>query len=74
MTYDVVVSDLEMLGVDGRTVLAFARVRSPQAIRICVTGAEVGANDLDAVVIAKPFRPNRPRSTIEAALALREPP
>ncbi|MDX2090218.1 MAG: response regulator [Kofleriaceae bacterium] len=65
--YDVVVTDLDMPIVGGRAILDAARSVQPQALRIVLTGADVGKEQLDAdAVIIKPCSIGRLRRIIEA--------
>lgn len=65
--FDVVVTDLHMPIINGRAVLAAARTAQPRALRIVLTGTEVGRERLDAdAVIIKPCSIGRLRRIIEA--------
>ena len=74
--FDVVVSDLSMPDVDGVAVLTCAREQQPDAVRIVLSGgAEPGAA-LEATrlahrFLAKPYREEDLRTTVERAWRLR---
>jgi DNA-binding NarL/FixJ family response regulator len=58
-SFDVVVSDLRMPGVDGRQVLAAARISQPLAIRVVLSGfsqseSELRGSDLVHLFLSKP--------------------
>lgn len=75
-SYDVVVSDMRMPGVDGLAVLERARERHPASIRLVLSG-EIGSASVSRVlavahqVLTKPCPASRLRATIERALAVR---
>lgn len=75
-SYEVVVSDMRMPGVDGLAVLERARERHPASIRLVLSG-EIGSASVSRVlavahqVLTKPCPASRLRATIERALAVR---
>lgn len=75
-TFDVVVSDMRMPGIDGLAVLERARSRQPDAVRLILSG-EVGSGSLGKLlatahqVLTKPCPPPRLRATIDRALTVR---
>lgn len=74
--FDVVVSDMRMPSVDGAAVLARARERQPQAVRIVLSGQTDDASALRAAPLAhqfltKPVAPDELVAAIERAALLR---
>src|SRR4051812_7688734 len=74
--FDVVVSDLDMPGVGGIDVLARARERHPDAVRIVLSGgagsgAALAATRVAHRYLAKPFREEHLRTAIDRAWHLR---
>lgn len=56
---DLLVTDLNMPGIDGRALIAHARVRQPNLPAVLMTGAapQDGASEPGIEVIGKPFSP-----------------
>ena len=74
-TFDVVVSDMRMPGMDGADLLAEVQKKYPHAIRIMLTGQADDASTLRTIGIvhqflAKPCEPEKLKSTILRASAL----
>lgn len=76
-SFDVVISDMRMPGMDGAALLARIRTRFPETARIVLSGySEVSvamrtASDAHRF-LAKPCKPSELKETIERVLALRE--
>ncbi len=75
MTFDVVVSDMRMPGMDGADLLAHVQKDYPHAIRIMLTGQADDASTLRTIgvvhqFLAKPCEPEKLKSTILRASAL----
>ena len=76
-SFDVVISDLRMPGMNGATLLAEIQNRFPEASRIALTGYSDVALATRAAsvahrVLAKPCAPSELRETIERVIALRD--
>ncbi|MBU0595076.1 HDOD domain-containing protein [Candidatus Bipolaricaulota bacterium] len=74
--FDVVVSDMQMPGMDGAQLLATVMERHPQIVRIVLSGhsskeSAVKSAGVAHQFLAKPCDPDKLRHTIEHAFALR---
>jgi CheY-like chemotaxis protein len=71
VTVDVVVSDLRMPRMDGRTLAAELAVRYPHIPMLFVSGfdAEAGDGNLPGPVLPKPFRPDALVEAVRGVLA-----
>jgi DNA-binding NtrC family response regulator len=70
-TFDMVITDLRMPGIDGAAVLSYTRRRSPRTIRLMLSGsgdfeASEVANGVIDQLLAKPCRTPALRATIES--------
>ncbi len=76
-SFDVIVSDMRMPGVDGATLLAEARARYPGMARVVLSGQTEHKDAIRAVgtahrFLAKPCDPAALRQTLEGVCALRD--
>lgn len=76
-SFDIIISDLRMPGMDGLALLGKVRSRSPQTVRIALSGHADRDATLRAVshihqFLSKPCEPATLTATIEQALRLRE--
>lgn len=74
--FDVVVSDMRMPGMDGATLLTRVKERTPEAVRIILSGQSDADAARRAVPVAhqflsKPCEPQRLKDAIDVALGLR---
>src|SRR6266850_3329367 len=76
-SFDVVVTDMHMPGLDGADLLSQVKQRFPNAVRIILSGTAEREQILRSVghahqFVVKPCTANELKSTVQRALALRE--